>query len=182
MTNTTGTPFVQLLSSVDVYTALDEFYEDRGEALSAAPPTIEPAQFIQFPLAISGASTTNSTSSQDNTPTNSTSSPNSVSTNSTGSQNSSVSGALSEAEVRASTGSASDGSLPNKTFKVAALALLGANLFIGSILLIAVLTMCVRGMKGRPVTNVGSRYVPVRFKDAENVDPEAEPAVPRYSD
>ncbi|KAI0824071.1 aspartic peptidase domain-containing protein [Trametes gibbosa] len=161
MTNNTDSPFVQLLPLVDVYSAMDEFYDDRAAALAALPPTIDPAQFIQYPLALNltGASSTSSSGSQDNA----------------------ISGAVSEGQSGEDAGNVSGG-LSDKTFKITALALLGANLLVGFFLFVCVSTICVRGMKGK-TASVGSRYVPVRFKDVENVDShEAEAAVPRYSD
>ena len=60
------------------------------------------------------------------------------------------------------------------------LGLLAGNLFIGAILLAVMLTMCVRGVRGKS-RDLGSRYTPVRFKEAADNDPESG-SFARYSD
>ncbi|KAI0633780.1 aspartic peptidase domain-containing protein [Trametes polyzona] len=151
MNNSTTTPFVQLLTTVDRHTAMAEFYEERTAALAGMPPTIEPSQFIQYPLATAAGSNT---------------------TVSSGSQTDAVSGALSTDDDGRS------GSSDN-TLGIAAIALLSVNLLVGLALLGVTVTMCTRSMKGK---SVGSRYVPVRLKEAAPLEEDSERGVPRYSD
>ncbi|OJT05040.1 Vacuolar aspartic protease [Trametes pubescens] len=151
MTNTSGTPFIQMVTTVDPHTAMDEFYQDRTTVLATLPPTIEPSQFIQYPIATGSNSTSSS-----------------------GSQDDAISGALSTDDDAGNTRSSSD-----KTSWIVAFVLLGANLLVGLALLVVTLTMCVRGTKGK---SVGSRYVPVRFKEAESAEHDSEHTVPRYTD
>ncbi|KAI0743088.1 aspartic peptidase domain-containing protein [Daedaleopsis nitida] len=64
----------------------------------------------------------------------------------------------------------------SKKYGTLALALLGANLAVGLAVLGVTLTMCVRGTKGKS----GSRYAPVRFKEAAGDDYER--GAMKYSD
>ncbi|KAI0666611.1 aspartic peptidase domain-containing protein [Trametes maxima] len=161
MTKTDGIPFVQLLTTVDYHTAMDEFYEDRTAVLATLPPVIDPSQFIQFPLSPSVTGGNTSTTGSTN-----------------GADEAAVRGALS---TDGSGDGSSDSDSDRKTFRITAIALLGANLLVGLVLLAFVATMCVRGVKGSAARNVGSRYVPVRFKEAE-AEHDPEHGAPRYTD
>ncbi|TBU55658.1 acid protease [Dichomitus squalens] len=153
--NTNGQPFVQMVSTVDVYSAPNEFEDFLSELRSNAPPSLEPSVFVTKQLSPSLTGGTNA------------------------STDSSVRGSLATDAVATSSGSSNG---LDKKWGTIALALLAANLLVGIILLIVVLTMCVRGMKGRRMSNPDSRYhaVPVKFKEVADPDPEAGPL--RYSD
>ncbi|KAI0697717.1 acid protease [Cerioporus squamosus] len=155
--HTTGTPFVQMVSTVDPHSAMDEFKEGRAEQLAALPPTIEPSVFVKAPLSPSATGQANATSTD------------SV-------DNGAVRGAFAE---DSEDGGSSNGGL-GKKWGVVALALLGANLFVGVLIFAVTLTMCVRGVKGKG-RDLGSRYTPVRFKEPVDNDPESGSSA-RYSD
>ncbi|KAI0824072.1 aspartic peptidase domain-containing protein [Trametes gibbosa] len=71
----------------------------------------------------------------------------------------------------------------NKTFKIAALSLLGMNLLVGLALLGVTVTMCVRARKGRSAGRASSsQYAPVTFKEMEGGEPETQSGGLRYSD
>lgn len=142
---------MQLVPTTDPRTAVAEFFDERGATLAGLPPTIDPAEYFRMWAAASSTSSASSDSESEDIAT---------------------SGALSTDD---DTGSSPSGW--NKTFRTAVLALLGANLAVGLALLGVTVTICVRAKKGR---SVGSRYVPVRFKDAETTGRDAEYGVPRY--
>ena len=167
--HTTGEPFVQLLSLVDVHTAADEFQDELADMLADLAPTIEPADFVKATidpsfLAALGLNTTSSS-------------------NSSSSSTDSISAALAEDDVDSASSSSSWRGIP-KTWAIAGLALLGANLLLGAVVLAAVLTMCVRGMKGKARTVGGApRYAPVRLKEAADAEHDEESGpLHRYSD
>ena len=162
MNGTNGLPFVQMVSTVDPHSAMDEFRAERRAYLAQAPPTVDPEVFVNSALGPSFLALLNATSP---TPDASSDEPGAVS------------GALSSEDDE----TLWRGSGLSKQWGVAALALLGANLFVGLILLGVTLTMCVRGMKGRSAS--GPRYTPVRFKEGADTDPEGGPLnLHRYSD
>ena len=150
--HTNGTPFVQMVSTVDPHSAMDEFTEGRAELLAILPPTIEPSVFVKAPLSPSATGQANATTTD-----------------------AAVRGALSEDDED---GASSSGGLGK--YGVVALALLGANLLVAVLIFAVTLTMCVRGVKGKS-RDLGSRYTPVRFKEAAESDPESGP-LGRYSD
>lgn len=66
--------------------------------------------------------------------------------------------------VRAVAEDGIDGLISDKTFKIVALSLLGANLLVGLALLGVTVTMCVRGPKGRSAgRSSGSQYAPAKY-------------------
>ncbi len=155
--HTTGTPFVQMVTTVDPHSAVDEFKDGRAEQLARLPPTIDPSVFVKAPLSPSITGQANATS-----------------TDSVGSGG--VRGALSEDNED---NVPYNGAL-GKKWGVVVLALLGANLLVGILIFAVTLTMCVRGVKGKG-RDVGPRYTPVRFKDVADNDPESG-SLARYSD
>ncbi|TFK88605.1 acid protease [Polyporus arcularius HHB13444] len=155
--HTTGTPFVQMVSTVDPHSAVDEFREGRAEQLAQLPPTIDPSVFVKAPLSPSITGQANATS-----------------TDSVGSGG--ARGALSEDNEDSDPYNGALG----KKWGVVVLALLGANLLVGILIFAVTLTMCVRGVKGKG-RDLGSRYTPVRFKDVADNDPEGG-SLARYSD
>lgn len=145
-----------MISTVDMNSAQSEFADFISELASNAPPSLPPSVFVTkqlSPLLTGGGSNSSSDGSDGDDI---------------------VSGALST-DDSASSGSSNG---LDKKWGTVALALLGANLLVGVILLVVVLTMCVRGMKGRS----SGRYtsVPVRFKEPVDRDAETNPL--RYSD
>ena len=158
MNHTNGLPFVQMVSTVDPHTAMNEFYEDRSALLAQLPPTIEPSAFAKATLAPSLLAQANASN---------------PSTSGSGT----VSGALAGDDED----SGSQWMWLNKTWAIVAVVLLVANLLVGLVLVGITLTMCVRGMKGKSRA-VGQSYAPVRLKEAA-ADEDAEGgALNRYSD
>ncbi|EJF60415.1 acid protease [Dichomitus squalens LYAD-421 SS1] len=154
--NTNGRPFVQMISTVDMNSAQSEFTNFISELASNAPPSLPPSVFVTkqlSPLLTGGGSNSSSDGSDGNDI---------------------VSGALSTDDSTTSSGSSNG---LDKKWGTVALALLGANLLVGVILLVVVLTS-MRGVKGRS----SGRYtsVPVRFKEPVDRDAETNPL--RYSD
>ena len=147
--NITGqAPFVQLLPTTNPATMWQEFNQTRTAQLADMPPPITPTDLA------TAVNATSSAAPSDN--------------------NLSASGAV--AEDDASSGSSGDSW--GKKYGTIALALLGANLLVGILVFAIVLTLCVRGVKGR---DRAGRYAPVRFKTMQaDSDPEREGI--RYSD
>ena len=167
--HTTGEPFVQLLSVVDVHSATDEFYEDLAVILAPLAPTMQPADFVKAQidpafLATLGLAVPSSSSNSTNSPT-----------------EAAVGAAFTGDDDSGSSTSTSWTGLSRK-WGIVALALLGANLLVGLILLSVVSTMCVRGMKGRAMRAIGARYEPVRLKEAADHGDAEAGAFNRYSD
>ncbi|KAI0737568.1 acid protease [Daedaleopsis nitida] len=156
--HTNGLPFVQLVSTVDPHTAMNEFFEDRSALLAQLPPTIEPSVFAKATLAPSLLAQANASN---------------PSTSGSGS----VSGALAGDEED----SGSQWMGLSKTWGIVAVVLLAANLLVGLVLVGITLTMCVRGMKGKSRA-VGQSYAPVRLKEAAADDDAEGGALNRYSD
>ncbi|KAH9912355.1 aspartic peptidase domain-containing protein [Epithele typhae] len=145
--NTVSAPFIQLLSTTNASSMWDEFRTERAAALAKLPPAVDPAEAVKY---------INENLSQSN-----------------GTSTTTVAGA---AAATSGSSSPSDGSWGQK-YGMIALALLGANLLIGLVLLGVTVTMCVRSAKGRRE----ARYQPVRFKEAAG-EPDYERGSLKYSD
>ena len=122
-----------------------EFTSTRAAALNTLPPVLSPAEYLQE-LAQNGTS--------------------SCSASSTGSSDDiSLGGALADSSAAPSAGL---GAWSDSQFRTVAIALLGANVALGAVVLVAVLLTCARGAKGRNV-----RYAPVPFRELQT-NPEQE--------
>ena len=123
-----------------------EFTFARAAALKTLPLVLSPAEYLQE-LAQNGTS--------------------SCSASSTGSSDDiSLGGAL--ASDSSAAPSAGPGAWSDSQFRTVAIALLGANVALGVLVLVAVLLTCARGAKGRNV-----RYAPVPFRELQT-NPEQE--------
>ena len=146
-----------MLSTVNANSAPSEFADFVSVLASDAPPSLPPSVFVTKQISPSLFGGSNSSTDGD------------------GGDDDVVRGALSTDDDSTSAGSSSG---LDKKWGTIALALLGANLLVGVILLAVVLTMCVRGMKGRS----SGRYAPVPVKFKEPADRDAESNPLRYSD
>ncbi|EIW62495.1 acid protease [Trametes versicolor FP-101664 SS1] len=192
-THVEGTPFVQIVSKTDSRTAVAEFYDERGATLAGLPPMIDPAEYLRLWDAFSASTSATVTTTATATASTTTTSRFAFAATSSDLASATASSPFASASASVSTlapgkdavrgaitiDDATGNSLSDwsKTFRTAVLALLGANLLIGLALLGVTVTMCVRAKKGR---NVGSQYVPVRFKDSEATGHDAEYSARRY--
>ncbi|KAH9893132.1 aspartic peptidase domain-containing protein [Epithele typhae] len=126
-------PFVQLLPTTDASTMQAEFVANRTAALALLPPTLDPATLVKL------------ADSSDTPASSSASSPDASSA--------SVAGALDESTSSSSGSTDSWG----KKYGTPALALLGANLAVGVVLLGLTITMCMRSHS----QSARDRYAPV---------------------
>ncbi|KAH9935087.1 aspartic peptidase domain-containing protein [Epithele typhae] len=126
-------PFVQLLPTTDGSTMHAEFVANRTAALALLPPTLDPATLVKLADSYD-ASASSSASSPDTS-------------------SASVAGALDESTSSSSGSTDSWG----KKYGTTALALLGANLAVGVVLLGLTITMCMRSHS----QSARDRYAPV---------------------
>ncbi|KAH9935099.1 acid protease [Epithele typhae] len=145
-------PFVQLLPTTDGSTMHAEFVANRTAALAQLPPASDPATLVKLG-AFSDASASSSASSPD-------------------ASSASVAGALDESTSSPSGSTDSWG----KKYGTTALALLGANLAVGVVLLGLTLTVCMRSQS----QGASVRYTPRPFMMQQG--DEEERAQLRYDD
>ena len=159
-----------MLSTTNPVTMWSEFRTERAATLAQLPPAVDPSLLVQYEQqAVAALSATQSASGFNPSATAGSSSSSTQSDH----ELANVEGAVST-DPFSSEGSDSWG----KKYGVIALALLGANLLIGVVLLGVTVTLCVRGMKGQ---NASPRYKHLRLPKVAEDDYERG-AMGRYSD
>ena len=133
-------PFVQMASVTDSAAMWDEFRTERAATLARLPLPLDPASIVRYDGG--GRATPAPTPADSNSP-----SPPAAS--SEGDARAELSGSSAGPSTGATPSSGDDGDGWANRYGKAVLALLGANLVVGVLLLVAALAMWVRGRKGR---------------------------------